>query len=130
MLFNERELRNIAKRVGLGAPQVQKLLGSIKVPLMALSEEEHDQVLEVGLNIYRIQPRSHGSPRLQELAERTIRDYQNRSPGVLGWILSGGFRPDEVPGHIGRSSVVHACRTAGRLRAFFLRESRGLIGLE
>lgn len=130
MLFNERELKNIAKRVGLGAPQVQKLLGSIKVPLTAMSEDEHDQNLELGLNLFRIQPRGHGGHRLQELAERTIRDYHNRSPAVVGWILSGGFRADNVPGHIARASIIHACRTAGRLRAFFLRESKGMIALE
>jgi hypothetical protein len=128
MLFQERELQQIAKRVDLGAPQVRRVLGSLKIPLVTLDDSAREQELEMGLNVFRMNPLNRGSAtQYIDRAISVIREYQAQCPAVVSWVLSGGCDPSRVPEHITRSTLVHACRTAGRLRARFLRESRNAL---
>lgn len=62
-----------------------------------------------------------------QLLVQAIDEYKRVCPAVFQWLQRGDFKPDHPPEHVTNAQIVHACRTAGRLRAKLLRHNPGVI---
>jgi hypothetical protein len=107
-------LRLLGAHTHFSVSQLNRLLDSVRV-----GEERR---LDIGLRLLRLEPHLplSGTDFVEELAS-AINRYHETCPAVVTWITTGGFHPERIPTHINRATLRHACRTAGRLRAKFLR---------
>ena len=48
-------------------------------------------------------------------------DYKRLCPHIVNWVQWGDFNPSKIPNHISKAHLLHASRTAGRLRSKILR---------
>ncbi|RMG44017.1 MAG: hypothetical protein D6719_02540 [Candidatus Dadabacteria bacterium] len=129
-LFNSSELRKVAASAGLNEKCVSRLLGSVKIVVTekSISSEDRQPVLkqtsyDVGLRVASGEMRAKVSKEIlqQELAT-ILKEYQKSCPLIVGWVGRGDFNPKKIPERIKKGSILHASRTAGRLRAKSLRE--------
>lgn len=131
MRFNEREVKRIATTAGLGEKAVLRLAGSIKVSVLresapsAVPERAEDGMsLELGLILNRLDDgtgRGVG-PYAEHCVAKALREYMRCCPQVVGWVGRGDFDPKRLPDFATRAILLHACRTAGRLRSKVVRE--------
>jgi hypothetical protein len=110
-MFNPKETKEIANLSGLGEKAVQRLLSSIKI-----------ESFEIGVRLARPEvlskvPRSKLLPLLGEV----LKGYRTSCPLVTAWVGRGDFDPKKIPEQVTRVLILHASRTAGRLRAKGLR---------
>ena len=124
MLLSQSDLHLVAGRTGLGGAGIMRLLGSVLVALPSAGRDEDSTLLELGLCLMALE-RTAGRPgsHYTELVCDALIEYMRSCSAVTNWVLRGGFRADRIPEHIKRGEIKHACRTAGRLRAKFLRQS-------
>jgi len=60
-----------------------------------------------------------------ELLIGAIRSYRSSCSAVTAqWLVSGNFDPTRPPDTLKSGSIVHACRSVGRIRAATLRKLR------
>ena len=132
--LNTSELKRVASSCGVNEKGVWRLLGSIKVYETVFRVREgldldpdnagsFEKSWEIGLHL--------GGARSFLLADRDViirlvikalRDYHNTCPKIVGWVGRGDFKPEKIPELVTKPNIVHACRTAGRLRAKVMRE--------
>ena len=129
--MNAKTLRVIAGECGLNEKAVERILASVRVDEPSLAEVSENtpppRTLELGFGVLAsLRGRSGGGA----LGERTrtaissvLRAYATACPKVSGWIGRGDFDPHSPPADVTKALLVHACRTAGRLRAKLLREA-------
>lgn len=138
MTFNAREFKEIARDCGVSDMAIQRLLADTRISVIEKERLSPEELINgvrpeqkkksylVGLNLL------HGSvvagvPRalLAKSASQAIQNYQYSCPLVVAWICRGDFNPALLPDHVSRSALIHACRTAGRIRATTLRALPG-----
>jgi hypothetical protein len=129
VLISEKELLQIAKEVGCAPKAIERLLGSLKVSLQApappfddsaAGEQPSKPPLDIGLRVPKLERKL--SPSEQRQIAATLKEYRSQCPVVFGWICSGDFNVKKPPERLGPGEGLHACRTAGRLRAALLRQ--------
>ena len=124
--------KQIADKSGVNQKGVERILASQRLFIEVSANSE--QVLELGFSILsnlRGRDLHLGKPSafLVEIVGIAIHNYSNTCPQVVGWLASGAFRADQIPKDLPPIKFVHACRTAGRLRAKVMRElqAKGLL---
>lgn len=126
-MFNENQLKEIAKASGLELKLIQRLLGSLPICLDAPVRLEstpagENQTLDLGLRLANSEAlgslvlNSTESERVVKIAQ-ALREYVRICPQASAWIGRGDFNPQRVPSELGKAVLQHACRTAGRVRA-------------
>lgn len=125
MRLPERELKKLALATGSNEKAVIRLLGSIRVHIHSENMTSTRQ-LDLGLRLQNPELLATlltaiGKDETLLRLEQALRGYYNASPVICGWVGRGDFDPEHVPPHITKGNLLHACRTAGRLRAKALR---------
>jgi hypothetical protein len=126
-------LRAIAAGSGVNEKGVSRLLGSVRVPLKSDEEDVPPKLLELGFGVIGpLRERIvHGigiSEKGKTFISAAIKEYGNSCPKIVGWIGRGGFDAKSPPAELTKPLIVHACRTAGRLRAKLMRTVPELRG--
>lgn len=133
MRLNERDIRFLAAALSASEKGVSKLLGSVRISLPArtVAQTEEDvvsprQELELGLRLQTGEAMtlligSHGKEEMLRRFEKALRAYYAACPLVCAWVGRGDFDPTKLPSQLNKGMIVHACRTAGRLRAEAMR---------
>ena len=121
MTLDSRTLRLIAGAAGASEKAVQRIVGSIRIEAVKPSTES-PQRFELGIHIPPKEVRVQGNEQAAAALTQIVREYRNACPIVVGWIGRGDFDPKKIPAEINFAHVLHASRTAGRLRAKFLRK--------
>jgi hypothetical protein len=142
----EAQLKRLASLSNVGQKAVERLLGSIEVqlnreteaesPKQASSElpraEQHSaeqhradkQSVQLGLNVRSVFLKGElnysGDAAVNQMA-KLLREYAGSCPQIVAWIGRGDFKASKIPDELSRAKIIHACRTAGRLRAGFMR---------
>ena len=117
---------------------IERLLGATSVEWKSLPDfdqmENFDQIsnevaviksvkFQIGLRLYQDQEKPlRWSPFLEQVLLAALREYRVTCPQVVGWMCSGAFDPKNLPDGITRGNILHASRTAARLRSRILRE--------
>jgi hypothetical protein len=119
-LLSENQIRLVSARCSKSPTQLLRILGSIRVPLA------DDKNTELGLRLWKHEPQlPPGSSQLIEPLLEALGGYESSCPLVFAWLCRAGFKEKAPrPAHITKALVLHAARTAGRLRAKFLRETK------
>ena len=115
--MNRINLTNLSKLLSISPKAVERLVGSTKI-------SSEGQEYDLGL---RIEPRFLDPEILpggfsEEAITKLCKEYSATCPAVYNWICSGDFQEGEFSAesiriHMNNGLIVHACRTAGRLRA-------------
>ena len=121
MHFSEKDIANLSSQTGLSPKALHRISGTCKVVLQADDPEGEPKRLEIGLNLERVVSAVVSSALAASLLLPLLREYKQSCPAVILWLGRGDYDPKAIPGEISRGMIVHACRTAGRLRAAFLR---------
>lgn len=114
-------VRAAAHTTGCSEKFVRRTLGSISI---ALSVEGSSSNINIGLRLSRDSDGIRGEPFSVEEIAQALTDFRNSCPRVSTWIGSGAFDCARPPNDLDRGHLLHACRTAGRLRARVLRNKR------
>ena len=123
-LLSDTQIRDLAHRAGVPEKAVLRLLGSVRVELKNKPSSPDKSVYDIGLRLVaKDSPELRALSNISELLAETLREYQLACPVVVGWVGRGDFDPSRVPERIGGGVLLHANRTAGRLRARVLRKS-------
>lgn len=126
MRLNERDIRLIAAGAGVGEKAVSRLLGSLRVKLPRPSEDAESppaaQELELGLRLQSAEVLtgllgSLGKDETLKRLEKATREYFSACPVICGWVGRGDFDAKAIPAQVTKALILHACRTAGRIRA-------------
>ncbi len=135
----------MAKSCDLSERAILRLIGSVKVPrkvpLSLVSgqltygagpqdpgeEIGGEGASDLGLRLDRVFQVGIGPETLRALVAALL-EYKKCCPTVVSWVGRGDFRPRDVPQNIGRAVLLHASRTAGRLRARLMRGRSENIG--
>lgn len=117
-------LRTLSSQSGVNQLAIDRILGSVNVPFGKTSEgsiEPEIKSYNLGL---RIEPMIGAAPDSGMVTELSalLKEYLNTCPAIVNWIGDGGFNPKKLPPAIKFSHVLHASRTAGRLRAKFMKK--------
>ncbi len=128
MRLAERELKQLAAATGSNEKAVMRLLGSLRIRIPAGNGASggDDREFDVGLRLHNNEVLSalfmaRGKEATLQVIEEALRSYFSSSPAVCAWVGRGDFDPTVIPAHIARGSLLHACRTAGRVRAKVMR---------
>lgn len=136
MTLNARELKEIARNHGISTKGLERLLSDTRVVIKEKQQLDPDELIKpgvepevretrylLGLNLMR-NAVSAGVPRsaLKAVAETAVQEYIHSCPQVTAWLVRGDFNPLEIPESLQRGKIIHACRTAGRIRASCLRK--------
>ena len=133
MRLTESEIRTVARQSGAGEKAVARLLGSLRIPVRgAAAEEAQDEKsksrkeLDLGLRLQSAEVLApltvaRGREELLNRLAKIVREYFCACPNICAWIGRGDYRADRLPEQITKGMLLHACRTAGRLRAKALR---------
>lgn len=131
MRLTDSEIKTVARGAGISEKAVVRLIGSLRITLPRRAAEVEESTptrkeLDVGLRLQSAEilaPLTLASGREEVLRRITdaLRQYFSACANVCAWIGRGDFRSDRMPELITRGMLVHACRTAGRLRAKTLR---------
>lgn len=127
MKLSTNLLRDLTKISGVGEKAVERLIGSIRVeavrPMMG-EIESTTKSLDIGLRLEALGNRllGRGDPALKQLVSDSLRSYQQTCPVVAAWVGRGDFNPEKLPAEITFARILHANRTAGRLRAAIMRK--------
>jgi hypothetical protein len=115
----------LAQASGLNGKAVERILGSARV-LVPRADAEPQQ-LELGFNLRsalgeRLRVQKSLTPAEFSILAQRLREYSKCCPAAVSWIGRGDFDGKKVPELLTPAMLVHACRTAGRLRARVLKE--------
>ena len=131
MPLNEKQLLKIGSAAGLGEKAVSRLIASqrISIPVESSDSAQSEKVLDIGLRIdnaalTELLLKGTGTEILCELLSDVLREYMSLCPVIVGWVGRGDYNPDKIPDSVNKARLLHACRTAGRLRAKVLRSIR------
>lgn len=124
--LTEDEYRSIGRHAGVSEVVVRRLCRSQYVVVQKESEGGLDSGpqtrLQLGLRVEDGDSDLSEGPPIpkddicREIA-RAVRSYMNSCPVVFQWIGRGDYNPLKVPGTIPLPHLIHAARTAGRLRS-------------
>ncbi len=124
--LTEDEYRSIGRHAGVSEVVVRRLCRSQYVVAQKESEGAPDPSSQTRLQLgLRVEDGdsdlSEGPPipkdaLCKEIA-RAVRSYMKSCPVVFQWIGRGDYNPLKVPGSISLPYLIHAARTAGRLRS-------------
>ena len=117
--LNEKNTRKVANAAGINEKAVFRLTRSLKV---SVGDGENTKTYELGFTInepYTI-AKIQTEMGLKILA-KTLREYMQLCPMVISWVGRGDFKADTLPERLTRANLLHASRTAGRLKAELLR---------
>lgn len=129
--LSEQDLLKLSRISSISPAAARRVLGTInivfKIKLRATAQVEDqlkmpsEQIFNIGLNLMALVcSQSQRQLHLEPLGE-LICEYQRNCPIILNWIARGDFNPTKVPENISVATLRHASRTAGRLRAEFIR---------
>ena len=129
MKLSSTDTHYLAKQAGLNPKGIERLISSQRVAIQQSNNSDqhtnHPTKYEIGLNLPEIKLNPLALDRSSDSALsfvlEVIGEYSKTCPLVLGWLCSGGFDANKCPSSIDRGKLIHACRTAGRLRAKLLR---------
>lgn len=122
-ILNANELRKVAGLAGVSEKCVERTLGSVRVE----SDSETMSFFEIGFRLdqpelfLRLADRS----KLFEDLASGLREYRNKCPVIAIWLGSGGFNSKKLPERANTAMLLHASRTASRLRARIIRSLSG-----
>ena len=116
---------DLARRSGLNQKAIERLLGSVRVPSGAPGAKD-EVPFELGLGVVgilreQLLSRDPLPDQAIELLIKITKEYSGSCPAVFSWIGRGDFKPSRIPADLNRGRLQHACRTAGRLRARWIR---------
>ena len=128
MRLAERDLKQLAAATGSNEKAIHRLLGSLRIKIPSSNESALTGPREIDLGL-RLQNgevlsalfMARGKDATLQTFEEALRGYFSSCPTVCAWIGRGDFDPDAVPAHISKAGLLHACRSAGRLRAKVMR---------
>ena len=111
MQLTHKELQNFCRDAALSEKAAERLLGSATVA-----------PYQLGLRLIgpELQLQSPREVLLKGFAA-AIKEYRNCCPRVTSWIARGDFDPTRLPSEVDQGQILHACRTASRIRAEFIR---------
>lgn len=123
----ERDLKNLVVLSHLELKAVQRLLGSLRIPNPKLGTRGTD-FLDIGLRMDSPDVTTRlvstlGKEGMLAAFSEALRSYASACPSVCTWVGRGDFVVDKIPDTISKATLMHACRTAGRLRARCLRDA-------
>lgn len=123
--FVEQQLRLIAKSIDCSPEAIKRLTGALPVTESCewLQKDQHPQVLDIGLRLDSITYTSAQVKLIEEGLLAAISEYRRVCPSVFRWIVRGDFSVRRIPDDVTKASLLHACRTVGRLRARVFRIS-------
>lgn len=123
--MRELNILQIARTLSISKAATERLLDSTRIYLLEAEPEESEvdgPGYELGLRLLRRYLDAEVSPQITEdAAIKALRDYAASCPAVYAWLCSGGFRADRIPETVKPGTIVHSCRTAGRIRAETIR---------
>ncbi|MCO6429601.1 MAG: hypothetical protein J5J00_01985 [Deltaproteobacteria bacterium] len=108
-------VQKVARDSGLSEKSVRRIVGSIPVPVAGKSGS--NRTFDLGLRLEEVNLSSSAVGNLCS----TIKEFGAACPVAVAWIGRGGFDPAKPPKELTYAKILHACRTAGRLRAILLR---------
>ena len=113
---------------------VRRLLLSISVPVPVVGEgvdesSENTERFQLGLNIELKDLLFDSSTessmeRVARLCAKGLDDYKASCPLIVDKIKRDEFRPEALASELSRGVILHASRTAGRIRASIYRAAR------
>lgn len=128
MRLSEKQIKEVARESGLSGALIKKITWNIRVEYLKSTspdsgEEIKTEFYELGVRIAdpMLLEKLKSPLALKELAH-TIKTYANTCPIVINWITRGDFSVKKIPENINKSNIIHAARTAGRLRAQLIRK--------
>ena len=138
MKFTEQQIRKVAKSAGVSELSLQRLMGSVMIevlePILEPPEpgeprpEQKSTRYNLGLRITRdVAANQYVSEELIQALSSAISEYKNTCPAAYNWIIGGAFNPSKIPDNLDRGKIMHASRTASRLRAKLLREAGPIL---
>ena len=119
---NLKMIASLQRELNISEAALFRILGSTRVPVgngsaAEASSKEYDSGL-------RRMARGKSTEELfvseNEILE-SCRSYSSVCSQVYGWLCRGDFSPKKIPDSLSKAKILHACRTAGRLRAEVLR---------
>ena len=126
MRLTDKEAAALSKQTGLSPKALNRIISSCKVLVSSMDAESEPKSLELGLNLH--EGASGISPQVAvSLLSPLLQEYRRTCPQALAWLGRGDFSPDRIPHEVSRGMIVHACRTAGRLRAQFFRKTEAKV---
>lgn len=135
MNITHRDLLLLARRFSISEKAVSRFVGSATVELKReLSQQEIDAMtsdpaavasggerFELGMRLGRDNSMKGETQKNIEEVGVALGEYRTLCPLVFAWIQAGDFDPKRIPDRMTRGVLVHASRTAGRLRARLMR---------
>lgn len=132
MRLNDKEIKIAARNAGISEKAASRLAGSVRIVLPrkqsaeAVAADEPRKDLDIGLRLQSAEILAPltvaiGREGVLERVGEALRQYFSACPTICAWIARGDFRADKIPEPVTRGMLVHACRTAGRVRAKTLR---------
>lgn len=129
-MLSENITRQVARRVGLSTICVNRLLGSVRVKHGAGTDGEAEdgpveagKLYQLGFNVDShelLKVRDHS--RLVVMLAQALAEYKRVCPVIVIWVGRGDFNPNKIPDNVTGGHILHANRTAGRLKAKLLRQ--------
>ena len=121
MILTHQELQRLAKGAACSERAIERLLGTAYAQVS--QPDGGTAPMQLGINVIGPELGFSGQVRDKILAvfESQIREYQNTCPRVTAWLQRGDFDPTKIPELVKQTELVHACRTASRLRASCIR---------
>jgi len=112
--ISDKAVNDLAAAASIPPAAVRRLLGAIKVAGGGAAP------LDLGLRLSAelFASRAEGCA----AAAAAIGRYAAACPQVFAWIVRGDFNAQRVPDGVDHAKLLHACRTAGRLRAGLYRK--------
>ncbi len=147
MHLTAKDFQKIAQEMNLAERSIQRILSSVIVDVAAgittpLSEEEIVKMTEssnaarlpdasrnssserydIGLRFRRDNESSPMQGKLNSAqVVAALKEYRSSCPIIFEWMQRGDFDAKKIPTSATRGLIMHASRTAGRLRAKILR---------
>lgn len=109
---------SLSKQLNVSPKAAQRIVGSTKIEINKPGTNE-SITYEVGLRIEKKHLGADAAPKILKESDviAVCRKYAQYCPGVYNWLCSGDFVNNSLATTVTIANVVHACRTAGRLRA-------------
>lgn len=127
-------IQKTTERCGLGEHVVRRLLASlaVRVPVEPTEDGEmtdRKEQFEVGLRIdfeELLTSIASGGATAQAalLCGDALTEYRNACPQMIERLARDDFQPDNLWRELPKSTILHASRTAGRLRAALYRAAK------
>lgn len=136
MQLSNKHISSLARAVNVSERAIERLLGSVTADL---AREVHVQDIDdlSSIDLKKIEQFQLGlrlfvdqelpliwSSATETLVQNSLQEYRTLCPVVFNWVCSGNFNSKNPPESATRGSVLHASRTASRLRAKVLRSIR------